>query len=329
MGQALNRRLHAIELGDFDDFGRALAPHEDPPSQLSFHLMYLTRSEMRLKTCVDDDVKFVFGWSSEIDHALYGLPLPVASSPEALIRQLRACYRALIEERIVGDRREGLYLVLLNDRWAQRVEAAGGRVFPTADDDNYIYSTSKLGTLEGASLRRHREMVRAFERHNRELAIEPLTADRIEDVRWLIRSWLERKLEQSRTRPPDSPDYFHLLRDDVSSAILALEHLGDLPIRGKIYYLDKEPVGFISGIPFSEDTFLYLHHKNLPIKGLAEVIYSDFSRSLIGEFEFVNAAQDLGIPSLRAFKRRLSPVRMLKTHRAFVPSAALLESTSR
>lgn len=321
----MSRRLHAIELDDFEEFGRAFAPHEDPPSQLDFHLMYLTRSEMRLKTCVDDDVKFAFGWSSEVDHALYGLPLPIASSPERLRDQLRACYRVLIEEQIVGNPSEGLYMVLLNERWASRVEAAGGRILPTPDDDNYIYSTAKLGRLEGASLRRHREMVRAFEREHRDLVLAPLTAERIEDVRRLIRSWREQKLEHSQRQPPESPDYFHLLQDDVSSALLSLEHLDDLPIRGRIYYLRKQPVGFISGIPFSEDTFLFLHHKNLPIRGLAEVIYSDFSRSLIGEFEFANAAQDLGIPSLRAFKKRLSPVRMLKTFRAVVAPGALLD----
>jgi hypothetical protein len=169
-------------------------------------------------------------------------------------------------------------------------------------------------------------MVRAFERTSRDFAIAPLTRERIEQARAVTRRWLELKLERAAEDRPDSPDYYHLLRDDFSSAMRALENLETMPIRGRIYYSYDEPVGYISGMPFRDDTFLYLHHKNLPIKGLAEVIYSDFARSLIDEFSYINAAQDLGIPSLRAFKRRLSPVRMLETYRAVIPSKILLDS---
>jgi len=133
------------------------------------------------------------------------------------------------------------------------------------------------------------------------------------------------KLECQSENRTDSPDYYHLLRDDFSSAMRALENLETMAIRGRVYYRCGEPVGFISGIAFSDDTFLFLHHKNLSIKGLAEFIYSDFARSLIGEFDYINAAQDLGIPSLRAFKRRLSPTRMLETYRAVIPPKILLD----
>lgn len=324
----MSHRLHAIELSDFEIFEREIAPEVDPPSQLNFYLMYLTRSEMRMQICTSGEVKFVFGWSSENDHALYGLPLPLAASAEFLKRQLAECYHALMEEGVVRNRNEGLYLVLLNDRWASQVENIGGQIFPTTDDDNYIYSSSELGSLGGASLRRHREMVRAFEREHRDFVFAPLTTERIEDTRAIIKGWLKIKVARLKSRPPESPDYYLLLRDDFSSAMLALDNLEQFSIRGRIYYLKNEPVGFISGIPFSDDTFLYLHHKNAPIKGLAEVIYSNFTRSLVDEFEYINAAQDLGIPSLRAFKRRLSPVRMLETYRAFIPPRILLGRAS-
>jgi len=322
----MSHQLHRIELSDFESFGAEIGPEVDPPSQLNFQLMYLTRGEMQLRTCIADEVKFIFGWSSEIDHALYGLPYPLASSSEMLRKQLADCYRALMEEGVVQNPREGLYLVLLNADWASQVESVGGQVFSTSDDDNYIYSTSNLGRLEGASLRRHREMVRAFERENPGFAFLPLTTDRIEDARSVTRSWLKNKVERLMIQPQRSPDYYRLLRDDFSSAMLALDNLEDLSIRGRIYYRNGEPVGFISGIPFSNDTFLYLHHKNLPIKGLAEVIYSNFTQSLIDEYKYINAGQDLGIPSLRSFKKRLAPVRMLETYRAFISPKSLLRS---
>ena len=320
----MSRRLHRIELTDFEAFAGEIPPEVDAPSQLSFPLLYLTRNEMQLRTCIDRGVKFLVGWSSENPHALYGPPLPLCSSPGILKDQLRRCHRSLVDGGVLGQPREGLYLVLLNDEWAARVGEIGGQVHPTPDDDNYVYDSADLGQLRGASLRRHREMVRSFERRNPHFGSEPLTSERIGDARSVIERWLRNKIDHLRSHPADSPDYYHLLRDDFGSALLSLEHLDTLSIRGRIYYRDGEPVGFISGTPLAGDTFLYLHHKNLPIRGLAEVIYSDFSRSLGDEFRYVNAGQDLGIPSLRSFKRRLSPVRLLRTWRAFVPHKVLL-----
>ena len=324
----MNRHLHRIELTDFEVFGGEIPPEVDAPSQLSFPLLYLTRNEMHLRTCIDRGVKFLVGWSSEHPHALYGPPLPLTRSPEILKHQLRRCHRSLVEGGVVGQPHEGLYLVLLNDQWAARVGEIGGQVHPTPDDDNYIYDSADLGHLRGASLRRHREMVRSFERRNPHFGSEPLASERIDDARSVIKRWLRNKIDDLRNHPMDSPDYYHLLRDDFSSALLSLEHLDTLSIRGRIYYRNGEPVGFISGTPLGVDTFLYLHHKNLPIKGLAEVIYSDFSRSLSNHFRYVNAGQDLGIPSLRSFKRRLSPVRLLRTYRAFVSHKVLLGGPS-
>src|SRR5262245_56289879 len=110
--------LREIQLGDLEYFDGRFTPEDDPPSQLNFYQLFLTKEEMQIKTHVEEDLQFVLGWSSECDHALYGPPLPLTSDPEKLLNQLKECHRLLKWQELNKDPQEGLYAVLLNERWA-------------------------------------------------------------------------------------------------------------------------------------------------------------------------------------------------------------------
>jgi hypothetical protein len=57
--------LQEIQLDDFDYFNGKLRSEDDPPSQLNFYQLFITREEMMVKTYVGEHFLFTVGWSSE------------------------------------------------------------------------------------------------------------------------------------------------------------------------------------------------------------------------------------------------------------------------
>jgi hypothetical protein len=247
----------------------------------------------------------------------------VTQDPQLLQYQLRETQKILRAEGLQKNADEGLYIVLLNDRGASALKKIGAEIFPTPDDDNYIYRTSDIGSLKGRQLTVRRSRIRSFERKNGILYSRELDEARSPAAREVIRKWHEAKLKAIAGGEPISPDHLRLLRDDFHSAMLSLKYLRQLPIQGQVYYLKEEPVGFISGVPLHQDTFLGLSFKSERIRGLADVIFSTFARLLSSKYAYLNTGQDLDVPSLRTFKKEWSPCRMLKTYRAIVPANLL------
>ena len=317
MGHGLN----GIELSDLSNFEGKLPAQDDPPSQLNFYQLWLTREEMMIKTYVEDDFSFVVGWSSECDYALYGPPLPLVTGAKALLSQLKKC-EAILRSENLGKPEEGLYIVLLNERWSSSFENIGAQIFSTRDDDNYLYRTAEVGNLTGAALNKRRTKIRSFVREHGTLQSKELNELQVSDAREVILKWHQNKVAK-QDDVSFSEDHRRLLHDDFNATLLTLQNLKALPLEGEVYYLNNEPVGFISGIPFYDHTFLGLSFKSLRIRGLADVIFSSFSRKLSTRYDYLNTGQDLDIPSLRTFKEEWAPCRMLKTFRAYVPARVL------
>ena len=162
----MTHTLREIELSDFQSFDGRFCAEDDPPCQLNFYQLFITREEMLIKTHIEEDLLFVLGWSSECDHALYGPPLPLTPDPEKLLSQLKECHRLLKWQGLNEDPQEGLYIVLLNERWAASFKDIGAQIFPTQDDDNYIYRTKDVANLTGNNLSLRRARIRAFEKKN-------------------------------------------------------------------------------------------------------------------------------------------------------------------
>ncbi|HXV35742.1 MAG TPA: phosphatidylglycerol lysyltransferase domain-containing protein [Myxococcota bacterium] len=295
----------------------------DPPSQLSAYLSYLTRKEMGIKTHVGSDLRFLVGWSLESEQALYGPPLPLADSPAVLLEQMKSCHRALEREDERGFHLDGVYVFLLNEEWARSFGAIGARVFPTPDDDNYIYRSADIERMDGRRLKPHRHNVRSFGREFGDLEERELDANRASDAETIIRKWTREKISRLREHAEASPSFYRNLRDDHASATESLRSLAQIPLQGRIYYLNGEPVGYMAGLPLEEDTFLILNQKNLRLRGLSETVFQRFAKSLMHQYAFFNGGSDAGIASLRFRKEHWGPARILRTYGAFLSSALL------
>jgi hypothetical protein len=276
---------------------------------------------MLIKTHIEDDFLFVLGWSSECDHALYGPPLPLLDDPAKLLLQLKKCHDILRLQTIITEPEEGLYIVLLNENWASSFEEIGAQIFTTRDDDNYLYRTVDVANPDGKLVANRLTKIRRFLRTHGPLQARDLNASQVQDAEKVIKNWYQNK-SASFTQPPNS-DHQRLLLDDYASAMLTLKNLEALPIHGSVYYLNHEPVGVLSTVPFHEDTLLGLNFKCLQIQGLADVMFTEFARKISSDYEYLNTGQDLDIPSLRSFKEEWKPCRMLKTYRAYLPREIL------
>jgi len=211
-----------------------------------------------------------------------------------------------------------LYVFLLNREWAKSFEAIGARVFPTPEDDNYVYRADQVGKLRGKRLKAHRENVRHFSRAFGELEDRELDAGRAKDAEDVIRRWTRYKISQLVKRPVKSLGFYRGLRDDHSTAIHSLRNFANISLNGRVFYSNGEPVGYISGLHLTEDTFLVLNQKNDRLRGLSETVFHRFAESLMDRYTYLNDGADAGIASLRFQKEHWGPCRILNTYGAFL-----------
>ena len=278
---------------------------------------------MRIRTYVGAELRFIVGWSVESEESIYGPPLPLARDRAVLSEQIRHCHRILRGSSPGGSRSRGVYVFLLNRCWARSFEAIGARVFPTPEDDNYVYRARDIGEMRGPGLETQRRKVRHFERRFGELEERELDVDSAGDAEAVVREWTRQKLASLTVHPERPPDFHRALRDDHSSALESIRNLSQVPLRGRLYYLDGRPIAFISGLPLGEDTFLMLSQKNRRLRGLSETVFQRFARSLMDRYEFLNDGSDAGIASLRSQKRHWRPYRILDTYGAFFHGSSL------
>jgi hypothetical protein len=315
--------LREIQLSDASRLSVDLRGMRNRPSQLNGYLAYLSRRQMRIRTYIGADLRFIVGWSVESEESMYGPPLPLARHRAELSQQIGHCYRILQRSRPGGSRSRGMYVFLLNRCWAQSFEAIGARVFSTPEDDNYVYRARDIGEMRGPGLKTQRRNVQHFERRFGELEERELDADGAMDAEAVVREWTRQKLARLAEHPERPLDFYRALRDDHSSTIESIRNLSHVPLQGRLYYLDRRPIAFIAGLPLGEDTFLMLSQKNRRLRGLSETVFQRFARSLMDRYDFLNDGSDAGIASLRSQKRHWRPCGILHTYGAFFRGSSL------
>jgi hypothetical protein len=190
---------------------------------------------------------------------------------------------------------------LVTETQAAALTQAGYVVSEDRDNFDYLYRRESLATLHGRALQKKRNLVHAFERlHTYES--EVISQDRIQDALTVLEAW--------RATAADQADY--------APAKEALEHAPELGLEGRVYYVDKQPVGYTLGEPAAGGTTFAVHYeKTVPrMKGLYQVINRDFARSLPESITLINREQDLGDEGLRQAKLTYRPCGFVKKFRA-------------
>jgi hypothetical protein len=147
--------------------------------------------------------------------------------------------------------------------------------------------------------------VHQFEEHYQATSFPLEGGIHLRNAFYLLDLWKSEAHDQSHT--------------DYTSCQEALELISTLQLEGRIYYVDKEPVGFILGEFLNKEVFaLHFSKANKHFKGSYQYMLQQFAKDLDDTCLYLNFEQDLGIPDLKKSKSSYLPDLMVKKGRVFL-----------
>jgi hypothetical protein len=167
---------------------------------------------------------------------------------------------------------------------------------------DYLYQTEKMATLKGGALVRKRNRLKNFLARHRHSATL-LNNDRVEEAIDILNAWQDDTgLSGSHT--------------DYGPCLEALRMHHSLHLDGMIYYVEKQPVGFLVGERLNSKTYVIHFAKGIKTyKGLYEHMFNDMAKRLLPKYAYMNLEEDLGKEALKITKSSYDPDNLVKKFR--------------
>jgi len=143
------------------------------------------------------------------------------------------------------------------------LEARGYFIHEDRDNFDYLYSREALATLNGREYHKKRNLVNGFV-SNYSCEQRPFNRSRVPDALTVLEEWRASKGVDG----------------DYVAAREALEHFDILGLRGAVYYIDEEPVGWCLGEPLAKGKMFAVHFEKASdrFKGIYQFIKSGLCR---------------------------------------------------
>jgi hypothetical protein len=162
-------------------------------------------------------------------------------------------------------------------------------------DDEYLYSVEEQVALQGKKLRTVRNHISRVQRDH-ELRYEAISDDNMSEVMKVSEAWVRKSTENSSLM-------------DVTASEYLLEKRKELDVSGVLVYVDEEPYAIVAGFPLSEKSFDMAMAKQVDtLSGLTTYAKYAMYNVLPGNYEIVNAEEDLDISGLRTMKQQMGPI---------------------
>lgn len=169
-------------------------------------------------------------------------------------------------------------------------------------DLDYVYSVEKMSQYKGRRLHKKRNLLKQFLSLYEYKAL-PLVKERMEDAISILNEW-----QKDTGFSPAETDFYPCME--------ALKMYDELLLCGGIYYVQKEPAGFIIGEELNGDMFaVHFAKAKKRFKGIYQYMYNSFAKILPPKYKYFNFEQDLGKEPLRIAKASYMPDKMLKKFR--------------
>lgn len=180
----------------------------------------------------------------------------------------------------------------------------------TLKETEYLYETATLSELSGNRFKSKRNAYNAFIARYPSVEFRPYcTADR-EACLALYEAW-----HTARAAKCEDAVYCAMLEDSQSAHRIAIADMEALGLLGRIVCINEEIKGYTFGYPLNADTFCVLFEiTEIGIKGLAQFIYREFCKELVGTYRWINAMDDSGLENLKRVKRSYHPVELLPSY---------------
>ncbi len=265
-----------------------------PLSAYSFLTHFLWRDHFSFHWTVHRDHFLLF---AEYDRCLY-MPLPPLGPPDRTV--LLDCFARM--DRVNPDRVISRIENIPETDIGFYQECGLTTEWKAPE---YFYRRSALAELKGDRYKAQRAACNFFEKHHSPIA-RPYRSSDEAAARRLLQKWVKDRVERH-----SDPIYRYMISDSESVHRRALVEAGELGLTGWVIEAAGELAGYTFGFPQDRQTFcILLEVADLEKKGAAAFLFRSFCRSLTA-FQWTNAMDDSGIPSLRQTKESYRPERKI------------------
>lgn len=165
------------------------------------------------------------------------------------------------------------------------------------DQQDYIYDLDRLARLDDLGAPRQRTYLRQFSRNFSGVELRELDAGDRGQCDDLYRRWLTGK------PTVESPDWEH------AAFQTAWDHYDSLGLAGLGLYCDEAMAAFLLYDPLTPRTLVgHFAKSDYAVRSSGTALLWLAARDLRERFDYLNFAQDIGMPGLRRYKQSLQPL---------------------
>lgn len=254
-------------------------------SDFTFGNLFLYRGIYDYRIILDDGPVFITG-TNPVGHNFL--------TPLTDLEQLGA-------ECIAGLMRDYDFLYPVAEKWKDLFDPKRFEVNFRPGEMDYLFRVEKLASFKGGKYNRRRNRLKQFLLGNEALS-DKFGPEHIDTSFDILRKWQDATGVQEKY-------------SDYRQCAEALRWFGELPLSGRIFLANGEPVGFLLGEPLNPRVFIIHFIKGLPgFQGLYEFMFNTFAQS-IPEYEFINMEEDMGKVNLRKTKSSYIPEFLVRKYR--------------
>jgi len=169
---------------------------------------------------------------------------------------------------------------------------------------DYIYTTEHLINLSGKKLRGKRNLMNQFKEAN-DWYYEKLTDENIFECLELSKKWSALRENGANSN----------LKEDIECAETIVKNYKELGLQGGLLRKAGNVVAFAIGGPLNSNTFVeYVEKADIEVTGAYTMIYQQFVQNECSQYQYLNAACDLGEDGIRNSKLLYYPDILLEKY---------------
>ena len=234
---------------------------------------------------------FICRWGTAQNIA-YSVPLGEGDFTDAVNQIINDALKLGAKPVIYGVT-EG-YLLMLQ-------EAFLGKFKYKYDDglNDYIYSVSKMNSLSGKKYHGKRNHITNFKKNYPDWSFEVINENNIPDCLDMHMKWLE---ENNSTQDED-------FLEELAAVKIAFNNFEKLGFVGGLIRDGERVVAYCMGEAQMNKKCFVTHFEKAfsSVQGAYPIINQEFTKNCLGDFEYVNREEDLGLEGLRKAKQSYYP----------------------
>ena len=294
-------QLHPLSLNDkpiFDAYAHRMCPCL---SSYAFAPLYVWREHFQFYWTHLMEHLCIFAKQND-DYFMPILPMPYEVNSCSYLSVVHEAYRLMLE--------------LSQNPYIARIENVPQEMLSFLEKNGfcsilkgteYLYETEALSKLSGNRYKSKRSAYNAFVTRYPSATLDLYCSTDRDACFARYDAWRAERAAQC------SDDIYRaMLNDSRSAHRIAITDADALGLLGGVVRIDGEIKAYTFGYPLNADTFCVLFEvADLNIKGLAQFIYREFCRELMGTYKWINAMDDSGLESLKRVKRSYHPTRLI------------------